>query len=153
MTKLFWEDIPVPDVREYGRKTVTRDEIIHFARAYDPQGFHIDEAFAREHFYGGLIASGWHSTALCMRMMVDNMLNNTASLGSPGVERLRWRRPVRPGDTLHVRQEMLSKRRSASRRDVGLVKGRFQMLNQDNAVVLEMDSTVLFAVRNPELEA
>lgn len=150
MTKLFWEDIPVPEVREYGHTIITREEIVRFAKTYDPQSFHIDEAFAQDHFYGGLIASGWHSTALCMRMMVDNMFNNVASMGSPGVERLRWRRPVRPGDELRVRQETLCKRRSTSRQDLGLVKIRFQMLNQDDAVVMEMDSTGLFALRHPE---
>lgn len=150
MSKLFWEDIRVPEVREYGRTTVTREDILRFARAYDPQPFHVDEAFARDHFYGGLIASGWHTAAICMRMMVDHMLNGAASMGSPGVERLRWRHPVRPGDTLHVRQETLSKRRSASRRDLGLVKNRFQLLNQNDEVAMEMESTGLFAVRDPQ---
>lgn len=150
MSKLYWEDIRVPDVREYGHATVSREDILRFGRAYDPQPFHVDEAFARQHFYGGLIASGWHTAGLCMRMMVDNMLGESASLGSPGVEKLRWKRPVRPGDSLRVRQQTLSKRRSASRPELGLVKNRYQMLNQNDEVVMEMEAVGLFALRQPE---
>ncbi len=153
MSKLFWEDIPAHEVREYGGTTVTREDILRFAHAYDPQPFHTDEAFAREHFFGGLIASGWHSAAMCMRMMVDNMLGSAASLGSPGVESLRWKRPVRPGDTLRVRQENLSKRRSASRPGIGLVKTRYQLINQTDEVVMEMEATGLFELRDPEAAA
>lgn len=146
----FWEDVDAGGVTEYGSIIVTREDIIAFARRYDPQSFHVNEAAAREHPFGGLIASGLHTASVCMRLLVDNVLVDAASLGSPGIRRLRWPQPVRPGDTLRVRQHTLSKRRSRSRPDVGLLDNRFEVLNQRDEVVMIMESTALMRVRNPE---
>src|SRR5690349_612244 len=101
--KYYWEDFPVGAVREFGGRTLSKDDIIRFAREYDPQPFHVDEETARKTVFGGLIASGWQTCGLAMRMMCDAYLLEAASAGSPGVESIRWVLPVRPGDTLRVR--------------------------------------------------
>lgn len=146
----YWDDVEVGEVMEYGTVTVTREAIMDFARRFDPQPFHVDEAAARAHPFGGLVASGLHTMAMCMRLLVDNVLNEAASLGSPGVSRIRWPQPVRPGDVLRVRQRTLSKRRSRSRPDVGLLENRFELFNQRDEVVMEMESTALYRVRDPK---
>jgi acyl dehydratase len=123
----FFEDFTVGSVEEFGRYDVTEAEILTFAERYDPQWFHTDPDRAREEsMYGGLIASGWHTTAMMMRMLVDEFLSETASLGAKGVDELRWRRPVRPGDTLSLRLEVLSK--ESERPDRGLVESRIEVL-------------------------
>lgn len=146
----YWEDVEVGEVMEYGAVTVTREAIMDFARRFDPQPFHVDEAAALAHPFGGLVASGLHTVAMCMRLLVDNVLNEAASLGSPGVSKIRWPRPVRPGDVLRVRQHTLGKRRSRSRPDVGLLENRFELLNQRDEVVMEMESTALYRIRDPD---
>ncbi len=146
---LYWEDFPVGAVREFGGMTVSRDEIVEFARRYDPQPFHVDEAAASESPYGGLIASGWHTGALAMRMMCDAYLLDAASLGSPGLENLRWVAPVRPGDTLRVRLTVLAARTMQSRPQVGLVESRWEVFNQHDEMVLDMRGWGMFA-RRPE---
>jgi acyl dehydratase len=123
----FFEDFTVGSVEEFGRYDVTEEEVLTFAEQYDPQWFHTDPDRAREEsMYGGLIASGWHTTAMMMRMLVDEFLSETASLGAKGVDELRWRRPVRPGDTLSLRLEVLSKK--AERPDRGLVESRIEVV-------------------------
>ena len=123
----FFEDFTVGSVEEFGRYDVTEEEILTFAEQYDPQWFHTDPDRAREEsMYGSLIASGWHTTAMMMRMLVDEFLSETASLGAKGVDELRWRRPVRPGDTLSLRLEVLSK--EAERPDRGLVESRIEVV-------------------------
>ncbi len=149
MTKLYWEDFDVGHESTYGGHTVTREEIIEFGLEFDPQPFHIDAEAAANSPYSGLIASGWQTAALFMRMLVDNVLSHSASMGSPGVESLRWKRPVYAGDTLHAHTLVLEKRASKSRPDMGLVKNRFEVVNQNDEPVLEMISMGMFQ-RRPE---
>ena len=149
MPELYWEDFEVGQTLEYGGHTVTKDEIVAFARDFDPQVFHLDEEAAKDHFFGGLIASGWQTAGFTMRMMVDGYLCRSSSQGSPGVAELRWMVPVRPGDTLRVRQTILSTRASKSRPTIGLIECRFETLNQHDEVVLAMRSTGMFGRRTP----
>jgi len=106
----YFEDMTAGDVKTFGEKTVTREEIIDFAEEYDPQPFHTDEDAAAESQFGGLIASGWHTASMCMRMLVDNHLSESASAGARGVRELKWIRPVRPGDTITCRLEVIDKK-------------------------------------------
>jgi acyl dehydratase len=145
--KLHWEDFPVGSVREFGGATISREEIVAFARQFDPQPFHVDEAAARASHYGGLIASGWHTCSIAMRMYYDAILHRAASQGSPGVEKVRWPRPVRPGDVLRARIEVLEARPSASKPHLGLLRNRWQVLNQDSEVVMEMEGWGMFRRR------
>jgi acyl dehydratase len=137
--KYYWEDFPVGSVREFGGLSVSKDEIIDFAAKFDPQPFHLDEAAAKHTLFGGLCASGWHTCGLAMRMMCDAYLLETASLGSPGLENIRWLKPVRPGDTLRVRSVVLEARPMGSKPDVGLFRTRWEMLNQDGDEVMQME--------------
>lgn len=147
MQKLYWEDFQIGDRREYGGHTVTKDEIIRFAQEFDPQPFHLDEEAARKSHFGGLVASGWQTAGFFMRMLVDNALTGAQSMGSPGVEWLRWRKPVYAGDTLRVRQEVVDKRPSRNHDNLGHVKNRFEVVNQHDEVVLEMESFGMFLRR------
>ncbi|WP_379546870.1 MaoC family dehydratase [Qipengyuania sp. DSG2-2] len=148
---LYYEDIAIGSTSSYGHYEVTMEEVLEFAGKYDPQAFHLDnEAAAKTHF-GRISASGWHTCAMTMRMMVDNMKNNAqAGLGSPGVDQLRWKKPVYPGDTLRVETEVLEKRRSKSRREMGIFKSRGTTFNQHGEPVLEMISNGLIQVRDPD---
>lgn len=150
MDKLYWEDFQIGDVREYGGHRVTKDEIVRFGKEFDPQPFHVDEAAAAQSPYGGLIASGWQTAGFFMRMLVDNSLKGAQSMGSPGVEWLRWRKPVHAGDTLRVRQAIVDKRPSKNHASMGHVKNHFQVLNQDDEVVMEMESFGMFLRRPSE---
>jgi acyl dehydratase len=147
----YFEDIAVGAKQSFGRYEVTREEVIEFASKYDPQPFHLsDEAAAQTHF-GRLSASGWHTCAMTMAMLVENLKKNRqAGLGSPGVDNLQWKRPVYPGDTLRCESEVIEKRRSRSRPEMGLFKSRLQVLNQDDVVVMEMVSNGLVQVRDPD---
>ena len=146
-----FEDIEIGRKASFGRYEVTRDEVLDFAAKYDPQPFHLDEEAAAQTHFGRLSASGWHTCAMTMAMLVGNMKTRSqAGLGSPGVDNLRWLKPVYPGDTLRVESEVISKRRSASRRDMGIFKSIVSVFNQNNEPVLEMTSTGLIRVRNPE---
>jgi acyl dehydratase len=147
--KLYWEDFKVGETAPMGEKLVDRDEVIAFARAYDPQPFHIDEQAARQSMFGGLIASGWHTCAMVMRMMVDSYLGDSASLGSPGVDNVRWLKPVRPGDTIRATRTVLETRASQSRPEVGLMKSRWEVHNQRGELVMSMEGTGMFQRRNP----
>ncbi|MEH3046432.1 MaoC family dehydratase [Sphingomonas adhaesiva] len=144
----YFEDLAVGTVSRFGRYEVTRDEVISFARAYDPQPFHLsDEAAAQTHF-GRLSASGWHTCAMVMAMLVENLkTHRQAGLGSPGVDELRWLKPVYPGDTLRCETELLEKRVSQSRPDMGLYKSRIVVFNQDDVAVLSMISNGMIACR------
>ena len=144
---LWWEDFEVGQTVEMGRHTFTEDEIVSFARQFDPQPFHIDPAAARESAFGGLIASGWHTCAIGMRLMVESYVNRTRSLGSPGLDSVRWLKPVRPGDTLTYTRTALERRASASRAGVGLVKTRWEATNQHGDVVLTMEGWGMFGRR------
>lgn len=148
---LYYEDIEIGAAQSFGRYEVTRDEVIAFAEKYDPQPFHLDDAAAAKTHFGRLSASGWHTCAMTMRMLVENMsVVEQAGLGSPGIDELKWKRPVYPGDTLRCETEVIAKRRSQSRPDMGLFKSRVSVFNQDDAVVLEMVSNGLIRVRDPE---
>ena len=149
MTTYYWEDFTVGDTSVLGEKVVDKEEMIAFATAYDPQPFHIDETAAKESFFGGLIASGWHTCAMVMRMMVDSYLRDSASLGSPGVENVRWLKPVRPGDTIRAQRRVLETRPSQTKPRIGIVKHRWEVFNQDGDLVMSMEGYGMFERRNP----
>jgi acyl dehydratase len=137
-----------------GRYEVTREEVVDFASRYDPQPFHLDDEAAAQTYFGRLSASGWHTCAMTMRMLVENMsVVEQAGLGSPGVDNLRWLKPVYPGDTLRCETEVIEKRRSQSRLDMGLFKSRCRTFNQNGDLVLEMVSNGLIRVRDPDAPA
>ena len=138
MPSLFFEDFSPGETFELGSHTVTEDEIVDFARQWDPQAFHVDPEAAAASPFGGLIASGWHTCALWMRLYVDSVLGRAASMGSPGVEELRWLAPVRPGDTLHARLTVLEATPSERRPRRGTIRSRGEMVNGDGVVVLTM---------------
>ena len=145
---LYYEDIQVNVPKKFGQYEVTREEVIEFASKYDPQPFHLDEEAAAETHFGRLSASGWHSAAMMMRMMVDDMnATKQAGLGSPGIENLRWLKPVYPGDTLHCEQTTLEKRPSESRPEMGLMKWRVEIFNQHDDKVMTMECISLIKVR------
>lgn len=133
----YFEDYPVGAVFEFGLVTVSEADIIAFARCYDPQGMHVDPTVASRGPFGQVIASGWHTVGLMMRMLVDHYLPENG-LPAPGIDELRWPRPVRPGDTLRVRATITEARRSRSKPDRGLVTGFIEVLNQDGDAVLTM---------------
>ena len=144
----YFEDIEIGAQQRFGAYPVTRDEVIEFAGRYDPQPFHLsDEEAAKTHF-GRLSASGWHSCAMVMSMVVANLRENQqAGLGSPGIDELRWVRPVYPGDTLRCETEVLDKRQSASRPEMGIYRSRMTVLNQHDQPVMTFISTGLIATR------
>ena len=144
---IWWEDFKVGDQAEMGRHTFSEDEILKFGREFDPQAFHADPQAAKSGFFGGLIASGWHTCSVAMRVMVESYLKQAASLGAPGVDSIRWPRPVRPGDTLVFRREVLAARASATRRGVGLVKHRWEATNQHGELVMTMEGWGMFGRR------
>ena len=147
---IFYEDLEIGLTRTFGGYEVTREEVVEFASQYDPQPFHLDDEFAAQTHFGRLSASGWHTCAMTMRMMVDNMMKEkSAGLGSPGVDQLRWKKPVYPGDTLRCETEILEKRRSASRPEMGIFKSRIRTFNQHDDMVLEMISNALIRTRDP----
>jgi acyl dehydratase len=145
--RYYWEDFAVGTVREFGRYEVTREAVLEFAGRYDPQPFHLDEAAAAQGLFGRLAASGWHTCAMAMRMLCDGLLLESASLGSPGVERLAWPAPVFPGDVLSLRSTVLDARPLASRPQVGLVRSRNEVLNQAGQVVLSMEGVGFYRRR------
>ena len=146
---VFWEDLAPGSVRELGTTSVTADEIKEFAARYDPQPFHLDEEAGRQSLFGGLCASGWQTAALAMRLTVDNMLLQSASKGSPGLDSLRWLKPVYPGDLLSLRHTILEAKPMRKRPDTGLVRSRWELFNQDGAKVLEMEGWGMFGRRTP----
>jgi acyl dehydratase len=149
----YYEDLVIGTVTKSDLTyEVTREEVIDFAGKYDPQPFHLDDEAAAKTHFGRLSASGWHTAAMAMRMMVEGWSEQepTASLGSPGVDELRWRKPVYPGDTLRVESKLIGKRRMKSRREMGLMKTEQTVYNQDGEIVMSMVSNGLIQVRNPE---
>lgn len=148
---LHWEDVTVGETVTFGRKHVTEDEIVDFARAFDPQPFHLSEESAKDSMIGRLCASGWHSCAMLMRMLADDVLAKAAGLGSPGLEEVKWLKPVFPGDELTARYTCTSKRALRSRPGVGLCQMLFEMLNQNGEVVMTWDAAQLLRLRAPEV--
>lgn len=146
-----FEDVEVGATASFGRYEVTREEVIEFASKYDPQPFHLDDDAAAKTYFGRLSASGWHTCAMTMRMLVENMKGSEqAGLGSPGVDSLRWLKPVYPGDTLRCVTEVREKRRSRSRPEMGSFKSTVRVFNQNDEQVLELQSIGLIRVRNPD---
>jgi len=147
---LYYEDIEVGSSQEYGHYSVTRDEVIKFASMYDPQPFHLDDEAAAQTHFGRLSASGWHTCSMTMRMLVEHMdEQKQAGLGSPGLDKLRWVKPVYPGDTLRIESQVLERRRSRSRPEMGIFKSRVRTFNQHDEMVLEMVSNGLVQVKDP----
>lgn len=143
----YLEDFAVGQVMEFPPRTVSEDEIIAFARDYDPQPFHLDKEAAKQSLFGGLCASGWHTASMMMRMLVDHMIGKYASMGSPGIDQLRWVKPVFPGDTLHLRGEVLEVKFSQSKPDRGVITTRYEMTNQKGETVLTMQGKGMYARR------
>jgi len=149
VSRTYFEDFQVGDVAEYGDKLVTADEIKEFAAEFDPQPMHLDEEAARHTIVGGLCASGWHTCAMMMRIVADGFVLNSSSMGAPGVEEIRWLAPVRPGDRLRVRSEVLETREPRSRPDFGFVRIKLDVLTDKDACVMTSTSTMMFARRTP----
>ncbi len=153
MTRYF-EDIEEGDVYELeGRYDVTTEEVKEFAEKYDPQPFHLDEEAAEESIFGSLAASGWHTASMCMRLLVDDFLEPETSMGARGVEELRWIRPVHPGDTLRVEVEILEKRPSESRPEVGHVRTKLTGYNQHDEPVVAWTALGMTRRREPGVDA
>ena len=144
---LYLEDFAPGQVLESPPRTLDRDEIVAFARQYDPQPFHIDEEAAKRSVFGGLIASGWQTTGIMMRLMWDTFLKDTASLGSPGSDEIRWLRPVRPGDTLRARFTIVDVVPSRSKPDRGIVRTYTEVLNQQGEIVMTHRGLGMFGRR------
>ena len=142
-----FEDFRPGDVIELGSRTITKEAIIAFAKEFDPQVFHVDEEAAKQTIYGGLLASGWHTGSLLMRLLCDGLLARTASLGSPGIDELRWLKPVRPGDTLSGRMTVLESIPSRSKPDRGMVRSLMELRNQHGEVVLTVKGLSLLGRR------
>ncbi|MEJ6021609.1 MaoC family dehydratase [Ramlibacter sp. PS4R-6] len=147
--KYYWEDLEPGSVRELGSVTVSAEEIKEFAEQFDPQPFHVDEAAGRRSIFGNLCASGWHTCALAMKLTVENFLRDSASMGSPGLENLRWLKPVYPGDTLTLKHTILESRPLRKRLDTGLVRSAWEMANQNGETVLQMEGYGMFRRRHP----
>ena len=143
----YWEDIKAGDVVELGSHTMDKERMVAFAREFDPQPFHIDEKAAEASIYGGLIASGWQTGCVAMRLMCDGYLTESSCVGSPGIEEIKFLQPVRPGDSLRLRAQVLEARPSANRPDRGIVRWRWEVLNQRAEVVLSMLGTQIFLRR------
>jgi len=144
---IWWEDFRIGERSEMGRHTFNEPEIIAFGKQFDPQPFHVDPEAARRSPFGGLIASGWHTCAVGMRLMVEHYIGRTVSLGSPGIENVRWLKPVRAGDTLIYSRTVIESRASATRAGVGLVKHRWEAVNQSGETVLTMEGWGMYGRR------
>ena len=143
----YLEDYQVGKIYKFGFVLVDKEEVISFAKKFDPQFFHIEETLANSSQFKGIIASGWHTCSMMMRLLVDNYISECSSLGSPGVEKIRWTEPVRPGDILSLKVRVLQSRPSESKPDRGIVKSKIEMFNQKKVTVLEMETTGFFLSR------
>jgi acyl dehydratase len=145
----YFEDYEPGAQYEYGYASVTEAEIIDFARQFDPQPIHVDPAFAATGPFGGIIASGWHTAGLMMRLLADHFLSRVASLASPGIDELRWAVPVRPGDRLRLRVTITEARISRSKPDRGLIRTRVELLNDDDGCAISVLAMNLMGRRPP----
>ncbi len=146
----YFEDFQVGETIDLGSTApITAEDIIAFARQFDPQPFHLDAEQAKDSIFGQLVASGWHTTSLFMRLLVDGLLNQTISMGSPGVDEIRWLRPLRPGDTLHARFTVLENSASKSRPKMGILRSKCELFNQNEEIVMTLKGTH-FVGRRPE---
>ena len=148
-TRYFEDYVPGFSI-DCGSFTLDQAEIIAFAERYDPQPFHVDPRAAKDGPYGGIIASGWHTASMMMRKVVENFLSAASSIGAAGVDEIRWPRPVRPGDTLHVRAEILEARRSRSKPDRGIIRTRMEIANQDGELAMTAIATNFVLARHAE---
>ncbi len=148
MIDIWFEDLPEGRTLDLGERLVTREEIVAFATEFDPQPHHLDDEAAAKSILGGLSASGWHTCAMMMRMLVDGLAIRAASMGSPGIEEVRWMRPVRPGDVLRMKGEVKAARVSKSRPEMGIVDIEWTLHNQREQVAW-MKATGLYGVRHP----
>jgi len=148
----YYEDIILNQPVRFGSKLVTREEVIAFATDYDPQPFHLDDDAAAKTFFGRLSASGWHTGCMVMRMVVDHFRTGEgqASLGSPGIDALRWVKPVYPGDTLSCESEVIEKRRSKSKPEMGLLKSKLSAFNQHGDLVMSYIGNGMISTRDPD---
>jgi acyl dehydratase len=149
MAKLYWEDFELGAVTVYGPRLVTREEIVAFAAEFDPQPMHLDEEAARATMLGGLGASGWHTCCLFMRIIADGFILNSSSMGGPGVEEVRWLKPLRPGTRIRVRAKVLETRASKSRPEMGLAKFFYEVLDETDAPLMTLTTTMMFGRRQP----
>ena len=147
--RLYWEDLSVGETRDLGSLSPTADEIVAFASQWDPQPFHLDPEAAKDSVFGALCASGWHTCAMAMRLMVTNFLHETSSLGSPGLEGIKWLKPVFPGDTLRLQVTVLETKPMGKRPDVGMTRNLWEFFNQHGDKVLHMDGWGMFRRRTP----
>lgn len=143
----YWDDIKQGEVVELGSRTLDKERMVAFAREFDPQPFHTDEKAAEASIWGGLIASGWLTGSVLMRIFYDGFLKDTASMGSPGIDELRWIKPVRPGDTLTVRLTVLETAASRSKPDRGIVRSLMEVLNQHGEIVMTTKGVNFFRRR------
>ena len=144
----YFEDYVAGSVHEFGPIAVEENEVLDFGKRFVPLSYHTDTEAAKKSIYGGLIASGWHTAAMMMRLIVDNFLPKSASLGSPGIDELRWLHPVRPGDVLSVRLSILEATRSRSKPDRGVVRTLCEVLSQDREVVMSLKGMNIIACRS-----
>ena len=147
MPKRHWEDFKPGTVASYGPRLVTREEIVAFAAEFDPQPMHLDETAGAGTLLGGLAASGWHSCCILMRMIADGFINETHSMGAPGVDEVRWLRPLRPGTQVRVRTTVLETRAPNSRPEFGFVRCFFEMIDEHDSVLTTMTSPLMIRRR------
>ena len=150
MPKYYWEDFKVGDTLEFGSKHVTREEIIEFASEFDPQPFHLDEEAARKSILGGLCASGWHTTAMLKRMICDAFVLESASVGIPSIEEIRWKKPVYVDDVLSVKRTCIERRTSRRHPGMGLTRFAYEVFNQKQEVVMTMVGWVKYGRRHAD---
>ena len=148
MVKNYWEDFRVGERVLMGSVKVTKDDIVRFAVEYDPQVFHIDEKAGESSIFGGIIASGWHTCSLVMKMMCDSYLLDSASMGSPGMENIKWVKPVRPNDVLTAFRTTIETKSSRSKSDRGIVKTLFEVFNDSQELVMSMEGLGMFRRKN-----
>lgn len=139
MSKIYWEDFSLGPREPFGPRLITRDEIIDFAREFDPQPMHLDDEAAKQTMLGGLSASGWHVCSLVMRMAADSFILDAASMGGPGIDEVKWLKPVRPGDELTLKTTVTEMRPSNSRPEMGFVRYLFEMVNQNGETVATVE--------------
>ena len=143
----YFEDFPPGTLIDCGSRMVSKEEIIRFAREFDPQPFHIDEAAAAKTHFGGVVASGWHSGSLAMRMVVDHVMQDSSCMGSPGMDRMRWLKPLRADTRIHVKFRVLEAEPSKSRPDRGRLKVVFELYDDKGELLMDCIANVLFGCR------
>ena len=147
---MYFEDYQPGDTSRFGAYQVTESEVIEFASKYDPQYFHLDDEAAKDSLFGCLCASGWHTSAMLMRMLIDNLPEEHGSLGSPGINNLKWLKPVYPGYILSVKSCVTQCRLSKSKPDVGLICVNYEIMNQHDVAVMTLESNAFFRCKNAQ---